>query len=187
MRHVCLRSLIAIALFLSTPAQREASAGTAEPGATAGQATRHAPAASTDGAAAFERIKGLTGEWHAPEGQDVMINIFRPIAFGSAMLHEEWKRGEQLTATIFYLVGDELRADHFCDFKNQLRYVVTQSSDPDALQFKLRDALNLDVQPRHFHSTTWRFLDATRLTQDWHIEGGGKDPTMVRLEFSRQK
>src|SRR5262245_13895392 len=65
---------------------------------------------------AFEQIMGLTGEWHAPEGQDVMINIFRPIAFGSAVLHEEWKRGEQLTATVFYMVGSELRADHFCDF-----------------------------------------------------------------------
>jgi hypothetical protein len=187
MRHVCLRPLLALALFVSPPAQRETSAVVAEPRAIAAQDPRHERAPSAGGAAAFERIKGLTGEWHAPEGQDVMINIFRPIAFGSAMLHEEWKRGEQLTATIFYMVGDELRADHFCDYRNQLRYVVTPSSDPDALQFTLREGLNLDVQPRHFHSTTWRFLDATRLTQDWHIEGGGKNPAKVRLEFRRQK
>lgn len=139
------------------------------------------------GAAAFEQIKGLTGEWHAPEGQDVMINIFRPIAFGSAVLHEEWKRGEQLTATVFYMVGTELRADHFCDFKNQLRYVVKPAPDPKTLLFELRDAMNLDVEPRHFHSTTWRFLDATHLNQDWHITGGSKEPKMVQLAFTRQK
>jgi hypothetical protein len=139
------------------------------------------------GTVAFERLKGLVGEWHAPEGNAVMINIFRPIAFGSAILHEEWKNGEQLTATVFYLVGDELRADHFCDFKNQLRYVVTPSADRSVLSFALRDATNLDVQPRHFHSTTWRFVDATHHTQEWHITGGGKEDKMVRLEFTRQK
>lgn len=146
------------------------------------QTTNHA-----GGAAAFEQIKGLTGEWHAPEGQDVMINIFRPMAFGSAVLHEEWKRGEQLTATVFYMVGSELRADHFCDFKNRLRYVVKPAPDAGTLLFELRDATNLDVSPRHFHSTTWRFVDATHLTQDWHITGGGKESKTVQLAFTRQK
>ncbi len=140
------------------------------------------------GATAFEQIKGLTGEWHAPEGQDTMINIFRPMAFGSAVLHEEWKKGEQLTATVFYMVGSELHADHFCDFKNQLRYTVTPSAaDPRSLVFELRDATNLDVQPRHFHSTTWRFVDATHLDQDWHITGGGKEAKTVKLAFTKQK
>jgi hypothetical protein len=143
-------------------------------------------ATDAGGAAAFEQIKGMTGEWHAPEGGDVMINIFRPIAFGSAVLHEEWKRGEQLTATVFYIVGSELRADHFCDFKNQLRYSVKRSPD-GTLVFEMRDATNLDVQPRHFHSTTWHFVDATHVTQEWHLTGGGKEPKSVRLEFTRQK
>jgi ketosteroid isomerase-like protein len=145
-----------------------------------------ARAQTIPGAAAFERIKGLVGEWRAPEGSDVMINIFRPIAFGSAILHEEWKKGEQLTATVFYMVGSELRADHFCDFKNQLRYVVKPSPDSSALLFELRDATNLDVQPRHFHSATWRFVDATHHTQDWHMTGGDRPPRVARLEFTRQ-
>ena len=145
-----------------------------------------AQAQTTPGGTAFERIRGLVGEWHAPEGPDVMINIFRPMAFGSAIVHEEWKKGEQLTATVFYLVGAELRADHFCDFKNQLRYVVTPSPDSRALQFELRDATNLDVQPRHFHATTWSFVDATHHTQEWHMVGGDKPPRVARLEFTRQ-
>lgn len=145
-----------------------------------------AEAQTTPGGVAFEKIRGLVGEWHAPEGPDVMINIFRPMAFGSAILHEEWKKGEQLTATVFYLVGSELRADHFCDFKNQLRYVVKPSADSSALLFELRDATNLDVQPRHFHSTIWRFVDATHHTQDWHMTGGDKPPRVAHLEFTRQ-
>jgi hypothetical protein len=149
---------------------------------TAGQAEDRAPGAL----ASFEKIKSLTGEWHAPEGQDTMINIFRPFAFGTAVLHEEWKSGEQLTSTVFYMVGSELRADHYCDYKNQPRYVALPPTDPNVVTFELRDITNGDVHPRHFHSTTWRFEDSTHLTQEWQIAGGGKETKVVRLEFTRQ-
>ena len=39
---------------------------------------------------------------------EVMTDIFRPIGAGTAILHEEWKNGEQLTTTVFYLVGSEV-------------------------------------------------------------------------------
>lgn len=139
------------------------------------------------GEIAFTKIKSLVGEWHAPEGGSIMINIFRPIAFGSAMIHEEWKDGQQLTATVFYMVGSELRADHFCDYKNQPRYVVKPTSDPTALLFEMRDSTNLDISPRHFHSTTWKFIDDKHLTQDWQVAGGGKDTKYIKLEFTRKK
>jgi hypothetical protein len=144
-------------------------------------------AGTGDGRKALERLKGLSGEWKALEGKDVMIDRFRPIAGGDAFVYEEWKAGAQLTSTVFYMVGSELRADHFCDFGNQLHYVVKPSADGNSLQFELRDATNLDVHPRHFHSSTWRFVDADHLTQDWQITGGGKEPKTVRLDFTRQK
>ena len=113
-------------------------------------------ASRADAQAAFARMRSLVGEWRAPlPGNETMIDIFRPIAFGTALLHEEWKNGEQLTATVFYVVGSELRADHYCDMGNQLRY-VDESKDPQTLRFVLRDASNLDTHPHHFHSTTWR-------------------------------
>jgi hypothetical protein len=142
--------------------------------------------ASPTALAALEHIKKLTGEWRTPAGPNQMINIFRPIAFGTAVLHEEWTKGEQLTATVFYIVGDELRADHFCDFKNQLHYVVKQGGGNDTISFELKDATNLDLFPRHFHSSTWRFVDDTHLTQDWQITGDGKSPANAHLDFTRQ-
>ena len=140
-----------------------------------------------DGSQTFEKVKSLAGEWRAPEGKDVMINVFRPIASGEAFVYEEWKRGAQLTSTVFYMVGSELRADHFCDLGNQLHYKVTLSPDGGTLLFELRDATNLDLHPRHFHSAAWRFVDATHFMQDWQIAGGGKETKTVRLEFTRQK
>src|SRR5688500_11822357 len=48
------------------------------------------------GAAAFARLQSLVGEWEAPlPKNEVMKNVFRPIAFGTALAHEEWKNGEQ--------------------------------------------------------------------------------------------
>jgi hypothetical protein len=143
--------------------------------------------ASGSSRAAFEKLKSLSGEWQAPEGKDVMIDRFRPIAAGDAFVYEEWKGGAQLTSTVFYMVGNELRADHFCDFGNQLHYAVRPSDDGKTFQFELKDATNLDVHPRHFHSSTWHFVDADHLTQDWQITGGGKDAKTVRLDFTRQK
>lgn len=140
------------------------------------------------GKVAFEKIKSLAGEWQAPQRNDApMINIFRPMAFGTAMLHEEWKNGEQLTATVFYLVGSELRADHFCDFYNQPRYTVKPSSDPNVLAFEMREATNLDAHPRHFRGTTWHLVDATHHTQDWEIVEPGKPARHAKLEFTRTK
>jgi hypothetical protein len=45
----------------------------------------------------------------------------------------------------------------------------------------------LEARPRHFHSTTWHFVDATHLTQDWQIVEHGKEKTVVRMEFTRRE
>src|SRR5688500_3586293 len=153
-------------------------------------AASHADATHAGGnvVAAFERVRSLVGEWQAPLPKgETMINIFRPIAFGTAVLHEEWKNGEQLTATVFYVVGSELRADHFCDMGNQLRYVGQQSADSGALHFALREATNLDTHPQHFRSTTWQFVDSQHHVQDWEFVSPGKEPKRVRLQFKRTR
>lgn len=135
--------------------------------------------------AAFAKMRSLVGEWHAPlPNNETMIDIFRPIAFGTALLHEEWKNGEQLTATVFYVEGSKLRADHYCDMGNQLRY-VDESTDPQVLRWVLHDASNLDTHPLHFHSTTWRYVDAEHHVQDWEAARPGKPSKTIRMEFKR--
>lgn len=145
----------------------------------------NASASRADAQAALAKMRSLVGEWHAPLPNDeTMIDIFRPIAFGTALLHEEWKNGEQLTATVFYVDGSQLRADHYCDMGNQLRY-VDESTDPQVLRFVLNDASNLDTHPKHFHSTTWRYVDAEHHVQDWEIAVPGKPSKTIRMDFTR--
>lgn len=145
----------------------------------------NAASSKADAQSAFAKMRSLVGEWRAPLPNDeTMIDIFRPIAFGTALLHEEWKNGEQLTATVFYVDAGQLRADHFCDMGNQLRY-VDESKDPHVLQFVLRDASNLETHPNHFHSTTWRYVDAEHHVQDWEIAVPGKPSKSIRMNFTR--
>jgi hypothetical protein len=84
--------------------------------------------------------------------------------------------------------GPQLRADHFCDYRNEPHYAVEASpADPDILNFEFRYATNLDSHPVHFHSTTWKIQDKDHLIQDWYT-AGGKTPTRqpVHMEFTRK-
>jgi hypothetical protein len=136
----------------------------------------------------FENLKKLVGKWEAPlRNNGVIVDTFRTFAFGTAILAEEWVNGQQVTSTVFYLVGPELRADHYCDYGNQPRYVARTPSDPATVDFMFREATNLDTHPTHFHSTTWHFIDAQHMTQDWHVEGSPKGNSTVHLDFVRKE
>lgn len=180
MQKWMLLNSIVIAFFLQTflcPAQTPSNTRDATPSRGAAEA-------------ALERLKSLAGTWQAPlhgkqEGK-VMVNTFSVIGDGSTVVHAEWLDGKQLTTTVFYMVGTELRADHYCDFQNQPRYVAKPSADGTVVEFVLRDITNLEAHPRHFHSTTWHFLDGTHLTQDWEIADGSKEPKFVRMDFTRK-
>jgi hypothetical protein len=128
----------------------------------------------------------LVGTWDAPLGNGVMIDIFKPFAFGTAILGEEWLDGKQITSTVFYVVNGELRADHYCDYKNQPRYTAVPSLDPDVIDFQFREATNLDTHPLHFHGTQWKIVDATHLIQDWFVMGGKKPVSLAHMEFTKR-
>jgi hypothetical protein len=115
-------STVSFASLAETSSAGEETNGGAKVVANLSEKAEPGKAGDRDGLTAFERIKGLEGEWEAPlhgtqEGKR-MVNTFGVIGEGSAVLHGEWLDGRQLTATVFYLVGSELRADHFCDLKN---------------------------------------------------------------------
>jgi hypothetical protein len=146
-----------------------------------------APSASPSvGQMLFDKIHQLIGTWDAPLGGGVITDVFRPFAFDTAILGEEWLNGKQITSTVFYVVDGELRADHYCDYLNQPRYTAVPSVDPDVIDFQFREATNLDAHPKHFHGTTWKLVDAVHLTQDWFVMGGNKPVSLAHMEFVRR-
>jgi hypothetical protein len=120
--------------------------------------------------AAFEKIKGLEGDWeahlHGKQEGKVMVNTFPVIGDGSAVVHSKWLDGKQLTTTVFYLAGSELRADHYCDYQNQPRYVLRPSDDSRVLAFEMREITNLEAHPRHFHSNALVSSSSLHLTSE---------------------
>jgi hypothetical protein len=171
------------------PAQAPSMAMDMGQGSPSSPAAGHAPqsAAVAAAQAKFDTLTKLIGKWSAPMGNGkTIVDTFQPFALGTAILAEEWVDGQQITSTVFYLVGSELRADHYCDYLNQPHYVAALSGDPSLLDFQFREATNLDSHPRHFHATTWRLVDATHLTQDWDIEGGPKGHAEVHFDFVKQ-
>lgn len=140
-----------------------------------------------DGTAAFEKIKALAGEWQARNGKDLLTEVFRPIAYGTAVVDQQWVNGTENTVTVFYLVDGELRADHFCDYENQPRYAAIATTDSNVVAFELRDITNARAHPKHYHAATWRFIDANHHTQEWRAVENGAETDTVRLEFTRTR
>jgi len=157
------------------------------------EAPHHPPEESTAatsppsiGESLLQRVRALTGTWEAQTPEGIMTDIFKPFAFDTAVLGEEWMNGQQITSSVFYIVNGELRVDHYCDLRNQPRYTAVPSPDPEILDLEFRDATNLDTHAAHFHSTRWRFVDATHLVQDWYILGGKQPVSVVHMEFTKR-
>lgn len=154
---------------------------------SASPATTRATRPLQGGQATFQTIQKLVGgRWEArlPDNRTI-VDTFQPFGAGTYVLGEEWVDGKQITSTVFYMVGSELRADHYCDYGNQPRYAAKPSADPAVVDLAFRGATDLDTHPRHFHSTTWHLIDATHMTQDWDVEGGPKGHAAVHLDFVR--
>jgi hypothetical protein len=138
------------------------------------------------GASLLAKVQGLIGTWDAQTHDGVLTDVFKPFALGTAVLGEEWINGKQITSTVFYVVNGELRADHYCDYKNQPRYTAVPSPDPAVLDFEFREATNLDTHPMHFHATQWRRVDSAHLTQSWTILGGTKPVAVIHMDFTKR-
>jgi hypothetical protein len=162
--------------------------GSQVPAASAADATAQSAQPLTGGEAMLQTIRKLVGgRWEAklPDNRTI-VDTFQPFNSGTYVLGEEWVDGKQITSTVFYMVGSQLWADHFCDYGNQPRYTAKPSGDPSIVDLQFRSATDLDTHARHFHSTKWHLIDATHMTQDWEVTGGPKGRVMVHLDFVRK-
>ncbi len=136
---------------------------------------------------AFEKMKTLVGVWERTNGKDRMLNTFHVFGEDSALLHvESFPDGGQDIISVIYPAGAELRMDHYCYLRNQPRFVAKPQTDPNVIEFEMRDITNLAAHAEHMNATTWRFIDNNHLTQEWHRAQDGKE-VLVKLEFVRKK
>jgi len=145
------------------------------------------PEAASPAAAAFERLKGLAGNWQGKDPQGNTFDLTYRVASGGSALVEEMGHGNMIT--VYHLDGDRLMLTHYCQAKNQprMRTDPIKSGDAKTLDFKFLDVTNLakptDSYMRNLMVT---FQDADHFSQRWtHSEGGEESP--MTLTYERKK
>jgi len=138
-------------------------------------------------AAAFERLKGLVGEWEAVQanGQKA-TSRFEVIAAGSALLERETGMGSEMI-TLYHLDGDRLLLTHYCMAGNQPRMRLN-AFDPATgeLAFEFLDATGLP-NPAAGHMRRARFWleAANRYSTQWDFVENGKSTFDEKFKFTR--
>jgi hypothetical protein len=139
-------------------------------------------ATAASGIVAFEKIKSMAGVWKSANStSDYGTTSYEIIADGSVVLE---RVGGMLTA--FHMDGDKLMATHYCEAKNQPRFVAVEGEDSNTIQFKYLDMTNSKVEDPHIHGARFVFNEDGRVLQHWvWLENGvenGFDFELVRVK-----
>jgi hypothetical protein len=148
--------------------------------------SKTAPAAPSVTNPAFEKIKGLVGDWEGktPDGK-AYGTTFRLVSGGSAVLITTV--GEEDMITVVHPDGPALMATHYCAAKNQPRFVAEPSSDPNVIRFKMKDITNLaSPDAPHMSAAVFTIVDHDHYKEAWTWVEGGKEQ-VFSMELTRKK
>jgi hypothetical protein len=144
--------------------------------------------AAIDAKAAFDRLRGLVGEWEAKMDQGRFRVTFEVIAAGSAVVEREIVENMPME-TVYYLDGSRLLLTHYCILGNQPRMEARfYNPETGELKFEFLDVTNLAHSGApHMHNATFRFTDADHLTGDWQLFENGKLKSTETIQLTRMR
>ncbi len=150
-----------------------------------------APADAPDGAAAFERLKGLAGVWKVTKPEDKKATVrYEMTASGSALFEHysdsSMGAGNEMI-TMYYLDSGRLLLTHYCMAGNQPRMSLKRF-DPATgeLEFDFLDATGLkDESAGHMRRAQFRLVDPNRYTSRWEFVENGKITFDEKQELTR--
>ena len=140
--------------------------------------------------AAFERLKGLAGEWQAKSsrGWDEPVT-YEIVAAGSVVVEiGSFKDApEKKMYTMFHLDGDRLLATHYCESRTQPRLVATAVADGGRqVTFTYLDGTGLTSRDQgHMDQAVFRFLGEDRFTAHWTWYQQGNEQWLEEIEHRR--
>lgn len=150
-------------------------------------ATAAAWGGNVDAPAAFNRLKGLVGQWEADTDTGKATLSYELIAGGSALVERDAIGTMPVMLTVYTLDGGRLLLTHYCMAGNQPR-MQAQAFSPDTgeLQFRFLDATNLaSPDAGHMHNATFRFVDADHLAAAWEFYEGGRLKHTEAVNYTR--
>jgi hypothetical protein len=147
--------------------------------------------ATSEGQAAFERMKSLAGDWEGPAAKAGKAHLRYEVVSGGSAVLEHFESDAMGPAnamvTMYYLEGDHLQLTHYCMAKNQ-PHMQAESFDSATgeLRFAFVSATGLSSpEAGHMHNATFRFTDADHISQDWEFFQGGKPKFTESVQYTR--
>ncbi len=146
---------------------------------------------SVESQAAFDKLKGLAGEWHGTVGEkgkgpEVTV-LYKTTANGSAVLETLFPGTDHEMVTVYYLDGGKLALTHYCAMANQPRMMLSGKSTADELVFDFAGGAN--IQPEkdtHMHSARIRFDGKNAIAAEWDLFEQGKKAESKKFFLSRK-
>ncbi len=147
-----------------------------------------------NGQRAFDKLKGLTGEWTGTSGDGSPATVsYRVTGNGSALMETlriaNPNAGNPEMVTTYYMDGDKLMMTHFCAAGNQPRMrSAGLAADGKSVSFTFRDATNLpSADAGHMRALTVTLVDADHFTQQWTWHEKGKEDRKDLFKLTRKK
>ena len=145
-------------------------------------------AAPVPAAASFDTLKRLVGTWRRVDKPASPLRIRFYLTAGDTVLVEEWLRaGQPHSLTLYHRDGDTVIATHYCPQGNQPRLASITANDATTLNFKFRDATDLDLKTEAYQvalSFDMSFDDRVVRSETYRL--AGKDDTS-KIELARDR
>lgn len=169
------------------------AAGLGLPSAGSGQeAARRAPSAA-EAREAFERLKGLVGEW---EGRSVepatgrLIDadarfVYRLTGAGTSLVELAYAGTAEEMLSVFFLDGERLMLQHYCSAGNQPRLELVGAT-PSELVFRFAGGWNVRADDDgHIHGARFVFTPDGTVESDWTWYAAGDEDHANRRVLRR--
>ncbi len=153
--------------------------------------TTAAPSDAPDGAAAFDRLKGLAGVWEVTQPAGKKATVRYELTAGGSTLFEYYSdssmgSGNEMV-TMYHLDAGRLMLTHYCMAGNQPRMLLKRF-DPATgeLDFDFLDATGLkDENDGHMRRAQFRLSGPNRFTSRWEFVENGKATFDEKQELTR--
>src|SRR5262245_44833622 len=155
-----------------------AGEGAAAPSAPSAAAPAAVTAAGLPAASAFERMKGLVGEWIDVDGtfglKDQVAVSYRLTGSGTTLVETMFVGSPHEMMTMYSRDGGDLVLTHHCSGGNQPR-MRARTITGDRLRFEFDGGSNLDpAKDAHMHSAWLEFVSTDEIRGQWSGWAGGK-------------
>jgi hypothetical protein len=175
-------------VLLASCASTEKDASPQEAAAPASTEAARAPSATT--LAQFEQLKGLAGDWYAPDDLgkptgEVMLS-YRVSSNNTAVIETTFPGQDFEMTTVYTLDRADLVLTHYCALGNAPSMQAVDDGDDSRVHFECTGVGNAKSHDdQHMHDAVFRFEDDGRLRSTWTLWGDGQVGGAEEFEYVR--